>query len=145
MKKSIVYFSALSLLVVSGLISCNTPAENVANAQANVTQANNNLDSANKAYEEDMAKYRKETADRIVANDSSIAQFKARIAKEKKEDRAEYKKKIEKLNAKNSDLKKRMDDYKAEGKNNWQIFKAEFSHDMDALGSSIKNIGSAKN
>ena len=92
-----------------------------------------------------MANYRKEAADRIAANDSSIAQFKARIANEKKADRADYQKKLDVLDAKNSDLKKRMDDYKAEGKSNWQIFRAEFNHDMDALGTSIKNMGSNKN
>lgn len=145
MKMTTQYFSALSFIVIVSMASCNTPAENVTNAQENVIQANNNLDSANKAYEEDMANYRKEAADRIAANDSSIAQFKARIANEKKADRADYQKKLDVLDAKNSDLKKRMDDYKAEGKSNWQIFRAEFNHDMDALGTSIKNMGSNKN
>ena len=37
-------------------------------------------------------------------------------------------------------MKKRMDDYKADGKDKWEIFKAEFSHDMDDLGKSIKDF-----
>lgn len=30
-----------------------------------------------------------------------------------------------------------MDDYKADGKEKWELFKAEFSHDMDELGKAL--------
>ena len=33
-----------------------------------------------------------------------------------------------------------MDDYKADGKDKWETFKAEFSHDMDELGHAFKGL-----
>ena len=49
-------------------------------------------------------------------------------------------KKIDELEQKNSELKKRLDDYKADGKEKWEKFKAEFSHDMDELGKAFKDL-----
>lgn len=140
MKKSILIVAVSALIGGGILISCNTPAEKVENAENKVAEANNNLDSANKAYLADIENYRKETADKIAANEKSVADFNERIETEKKETRAEYKKKIAELNKKNSDMKKRMDDYKADGKGKWEIFKAEFSHDMDGLGKAFKDL-----
>lgn len=34
-----------------------------------------------------------------------------------------------------------MDDYQVDGKEKWELFKAEFGRDMDALGESITNFG----
>ena len=33
-----------------------------------------------------------------------------------------------------------MDDYKVEGKDKWEKFKTEFSHDMDELGKGFKDL-----
>ena len=33
-----------------------------------------------------------------------------------------------------------MDEYKAEGKEQWEEFKAEFSRDMDELGKAFKDL-----
>ncbi|OIR05675.1 hypothetical protein GALL_121100 [mine drainage metagenome] len=140
MKKSIVVLAVSTLIGGGILISCNTPAEKVENAENKVAEANSNLDSANAAYLADIENYRKETAAKIAANEKSVAEFNARIESEKNETRADYKKKIAELNKKNSDMKKRMDDYKADGKDKWQIFKAEFSHDMDGLGKAFKDL-----
>lgn len=54
--------------------------------------------------------------------------------------KANYDKKIAELEQKNSDIKKRMDDYKAKDKENWAAFKIEFSHDMDELGNSFSDF-----
>ncbi len=37
-------------------------------------------------------------------------------------------------------MKKKMENYKEEGKDKWEIFKAEFSHDMDELGKAFKDL-----
>ena len=33
-----------------------------------------------------------------------------------------------------------MSDYKADGKENWEKFKAEFGHDMDELGNAFRDL-----
>jgi hypothetical protein len=131
-----------STLMMSAILigGCSTSAEKVENAQKDVTQANIDLDKANRAYEEDIANYRAETDNKILANNKSIAEFNARIELEKKEAQADYRKKIVELEQKNSDMKKKLDDYKMTGKENWETFKTEFSRDMDELGKALSGF-----
>ncbi|MBA3704367.1 MAG: peptidase M23, partial [Bacteroidetes bacterium] len=120
--------------------SCSSPEKKVENAETGVLEANQDLDQANAEYLADVETYRKETAEKIAANNQSIAEFNARIENEKKEAKADYKKKIAELEQKNTDMQKRMDDYKVDGKDKWETFKAEFSHDMDQLGDAFKGL-----
>ena len=140
MKKSIITLVACTFITGAILTSCNNSAEKVENAQSNAIEANNDLDKANEEYLKEIEKYRKETADKVAANDKSIAEFKARIEHEKNEAKADYQKKIVELEQKNSDIKKKMDDYKVEGKEKWEIFKAEFNRDMEELGKAFINF-----
>jgi hypothetical protein len=140
MKKSILALAACTFITGAVLTSCNTPAEKVENAQENVIQANKDLDQANQEYLADIDNYRMETASRIAANEQTIAEVNAGMEHERKAVRAEHKKKIAELEQKNREMKKKLADYKAEGKEKWEIFKAEFSHDMDELGKAFKNI-----
>ncbi|MCM2301458.1 MAG: peptidase M23 [Flavobacteriaceae bacterium] len=144
MRKSILRLTACIFVIGATLISCNTSSEKVDNAEKNVLKAHENLNKANQEYLADVENYRKETADKIAANDKSIAEFKARIADEKIDAQIAYQKKIIALEQKNSDLKKRIDGYKAESKEQWELFKAEFSKDMDELGTAFVNFFSTK-
>src|SRR5882672_5487943 len=108
MKKSIVVFSALAWMAAATITSCNTRAKNVEEAQNDVKDANKDLAKANEEYLADMESYRKETAEKIAANNRSIAEFNARIKEQKQEAAADYKLKIAKLEQKNTDMKKHM-------------------------------------
>ena len=101
------------------LISCNSSAEKVEKAEDEVKVANENLDEANA---------------------KSIADFNARIATDKKEAKAEYKEKIAALELKNTYMKRKIADYKGDGKDGWAKFKEEFNHDMDELGKALKDF-----
>ena len=129
-----------TVFLIATLLGCTTPAQKVESAKDNVAEANIDLDKANKEFEEDIENYRRETADKIAANDKSIAEFNARIESKKKEAQADYRIKITALEQKNSDMKKKMDDYKAEGKEKWEKFKTEFSRDLDELGAAFKDL-----
>jgi septal ring factor EnvC (AmiA/AmiB activator) len=137
---ALVCIAIVILIAATLLTSCSSPAEKLEAAQENVKDANKDLDKANEAYLVEIEAYRKESAAKISANDKSIADFNARIENEKKEVRDEYKKKIAELEQKNSDVKRRLDGYKADGKDNWVNFKQEFSRDMDALGKALKDL-----
>lgn len=132
--------ACLALLANIVLSSCSSSAEKVEQAQEKVAAANQSLDKANADYVADVEKYRRETAAIIATNNESIAAFNARIESEKMEARADYQKKIATLEQKNTDLKKRLDDYKAEGKNSWEQFKIEFSRDLDELGNAFRDL-----
>ena len=140
MKKSILVLAICSFLTVAALSGCSTSAQKVENAKESVLEANNDLDKANKELQADMAIYRLETADRIAANDQAIIDYNARMAHEKKNVKAEIKEKISELKQKNDEMKQKMKDYKEDGKEKWQVFKAEFSHDMDELGKAFKDL-----
>jgi len=140
MKKSILVFTSVTLLSGMVFLGCESSSEKVDTAEQAVTDANNELEQANQEYLADIENYRTETSSKIEANNQSIADFNLRIAKEKKEVKEDYKKKIAELESKNSDMKKKMDEYKADGKEKWEAFKTEFSHDMDELGAAFKDL-----
>jgi hypothetical protein len=137
MKKYILAWATITGLTIT---SCNTPAQKVEIAQNTVNEAEQNLNEANQAYLADIEKFRKEADDRIALNNKSIAEFNTRMESEKADAKADYKKKIREIEKRNTDLKKKMDDYKAESKDQWDKFKTEFSKDMEELGQAFKNI-----
>ncbi len=140
MKKSLLLLTVSVFITATLLTSCNSSAEKVENAENDVLDAEKALEIANAEYLSDVENYRIETRDRIEANNQSIIEFNARIENEKKEAKAEYKKQIAELEQKNTDMEKRMDDYKADSKENWEKFKEEFNNDMIALGEAFKNL-----
>ena len=141
MRKSILALAAFALLAGAVSTSCNSSSKQVDDAQNSVKEARQDLDAANKEYLVEIENFRIEMAARIDANDKRIAELKANISHEKKEVRADYKKRIDALEKKNRDLKKKMEVYNDNGRENWEIFKAEFNHDMDQLGQAFKDIG----
>jgi hypothetical protein len=140
MKKSTLIITVLACLAGGYLVSCNSSAQKVENAEDKVAAAQKDLDNANAEYLADVEKFREEAAARIAANNKSIADFNARIEKEKASAKADYKNEIAAIEKKNTDLKKKMDDYKADGQDQWQNFKTEFNRDMDELGNAFKNL-----
>ena len=55
--------------------------------------------------------------------------------------REEYNRKVNDLQERNNRMKMRMEEYKADGRDNWENFKKEFRHDMDELGNAFRDIG----
>lgn len=107
MKKTIYRVAAVTFAMGMILTNCSTPTEKVEKAEANVAEANKDLDKAQEEYLTDIDNCRKVTDEKIAANDQSIADFKTRIANEKKDAKADYNNKIADLEQKNSDMKKR--------------------------------------
>ncbi len=140
MKKSNLIGIAFLIIATTLFISCNSSSEKVDKAKAEVAKANYNLDQANEEYLADMENYRIETAEKIAANQKSVADFKARIANDKSIAKDEYKAKIAALEQQNTDMKKRIDDYRETGKEKWELFKSEFSRDMDKLGKAFSDL-----
>ncbi len=141
-KNTLVAF-ALGLILTA--TSCtSTPTEKLVSAQETAKQANNDLEKAKVEYLNEIDSYRKEANDKIAANDKSIAEFKARVANEKNDVKAEYKLKIAELDLKNSDMKKQINDYKADSKEKWETFKIQFTQSMNDLGVSFKNLAASK-
>jgi len=144
MKKTIYSLAIATLMVGTILTGCQSSVQKVENAKDKVQDAKDNVVIAkqelNQALADSIQQFKKESAEKISRQESSIADFRARIAKEKKANRAKYEKKLAELEQKNSDLKKKLDDYKDEGQDKWTSFKTEFTHDMDGLGNALKSF-----
>ncbi|MBK7524483.1 MAG: hypothetical protein IPI53_10090 [Saprospiraceae bacterium] len=123
-------FKLFTLIIMSGfiiaMISCDSAKQKVTNEKENVTEAEKQLEEAQDDYLADVEKHRIMYSERIAANNQSIAEFNERVAKEKKEVKVQYLNKIKELELKNSDMKKKMDEYKADTKEGWEKFKTEF-------------------
>lgn len=140
MKTLALGLTAAVIMSFATFISCKSPSEKVETAQENVNDANKDLNQANQDYLVEVEEFRKAEALKIAENNKSIAEFKARIEKDKSSAKADYRKKIALLEQKNTDSQKKLDDYKAESKENWEQFKAEFNRDMNELGKSISDF-----
>jgi hypothetical protein len=51
-----------------------------------------------------------------------------------------YAKKIEELEQKNKDIKIKVDSYKNDTSDDWELFKREYNHDMDQLNRAINEM-----
>jgi uncharacterized protein HemX len=128
-------FTLIAVTLISGvvLIVCNSSTQKEESKEDTAAMTT-------EEYLADVDKYREETTRKTDAHEKSIAEFNSRVAEDKEEATQEYKEEIAKLDQKNSDLRKKMDDYKSDGKDKWESFKSEFNHDMDELGTAIKDL-----
>jgi uncharacterized membrane-anchored protein YhcB (DUF1043 family) len=146
MKNTILTLVVSAFIGATILSGCQSSAKKVENAQENLQDAQNNLVEADQELSKEMKdsiqQFKKESDDRIAIQEQNLAEFKSRIATEKKENRDKYLEKLAELEQKNTDMKKRLADLNVDSKDNWESFKTKFSEDMDNLGDAIKNMTS---
>lgn len=142
----------LSTVLVMGIVSltmimgCSqTNEQKVADAKANVTSAKQDVKDAvvdvQAATErEDWLTFKSAAEARIAVNDKIIVEYKAKMAGADGKLNAKYDERIEALELKNKELRAMLDNYPDSGKNTWERFKSEFSHDMDELGEALKDF-----
>lgn len=141
MKKSMYRIVLLMFVSAGALTSCMSNEDKVERSEEKVEKAEQKLDEAQQEYEENYRNFKAETDDRIKTNDEIIADLKADAKNIKKEARADYDRKVSELEAKNDAMKVRAEAQKDVKHEKWEAFKAEFNHDMDELGESLKDLG----
>lgn len=129
-----------SFFLSLSLTSCSSPESDVSEAQEEVNEAQNELDVANMELDKDIKKFRASTLTKIEANNVRISELKENIKNDKSALKAVHEKQVIDLQARNNDLKMRLDNYKGEGEDKWEDFKKEFEHDMNEIGSSLKDL-----
>jgi len=134
---------AVVLLSLLLMVGCKKAADkNLADAQQNVVAAQQNVNDAKaqSAAVDEWTQYKANAEAKIAENDKIIADYKARMTNSKGKLLAKYDKKVDVLEQQNKDLKAKLDNYKDNGKDAWEKFKSEFDHDMDGLGTALKNF-----
>lgn len=140
MKKSNLIALVCASITISLLTACNNTTEDLHDAKKELVEVENKIEEANEEYLKDMEEYKKEIATTTAANKKIISDFNARIASKKSDAKEDYEQKIADLDKKNTDMQKKMDEYKSNGKESWENFKTEFARDMDELGKSFKDL-----
>lgn len=141
MKKSILSLAFVAMMLSGVIYSCDSPSKKVEKAQENLSNAENELDQAQRDSVQDFETFRLESELRISDNERVIAAYRLRMLNDKNKFKAEDQKRIDEIEQMNINMRKKIAEYKLEGKDKWVAFKEEFNHDMDDLGSSIKNLG----
>ncbi len=145
--KFIIFTLALSSLGILGL-GCQSPAEKVDNAKANVAEAKEDLKEVVKdanaqmvktANEEEWRLFKNETELKIKDTENQIAQLKAKMKSSGRTMDAVYSKQIENLEVKIVNMKERVSSYE-KTQSDWESFKREFNHDMDELGKALNDL-----
>ena len=78
--------------------------------------------------------------EKISSYEKTIGELKAKIAQETKENIAKYEKTLTDIEQKASEIKKKVQEYKEEGKDKWAAYNDKFNHDLDELGKALKNF-----
>ena len=138
MKSVIRSFSGVCIAAL--FFACTSNTDKIESAKDKIADGQEDLQQAIADSVADYNRFREETDIRIRENEKSIAEYRLRISKEKAEARADYEKRIARLETRNADMRRRMDEFKHDGRRNWQEFKTEFNKDMDELGTSLKDI-----
>ena len=96
------------------------------------------------AFKDSIQQLRKEAEIKANIYQNRLANYKAVIAYNKKETKSINEKKEADLEQRDMDMENRLYNYKDtdEGKDNWELFRYEFSREMDELGKSLKEFNS---
>jgi chromosome segregation ATPase len=140
LKSTLTIFAITTLVLGMNLSSCSSAADDVTDAKEDVDSANKELDQAKEDLKIDMEVYRQETIEKILENENAIAEKRKLIETDKSALKAAHQKQIIDLEARNKELKDKLENYKGEGKENWEEFKKEFSHDMTEIGDALKDL-----
>ncbi len=141
------YFILSAILFFAGalLTGCNTNREKkVEDAKENVEQANQELKDARAEYEKEWQQFNTDAELKINANEKKIADFKALIKTASGRSKAKYEKEVIELEQKNIELRKRIREYKYEGKDSWETFKKDFNDGLDYIGNTLNDIFTKK-
>ncbi|RPI65445.1 MAG: hypothetical protein EHM44_00520 [Ignavibacteriales bacterium] len=137
------YFILAGSLLIAGLffIGCT---DNRDNAKDNVEQANQDMIDAQVQFEKDWQQFKSNAELRINSNQQKIDDFKVAMRSTSTKFKAKYENEVLTLEQKNIELKKKLNDFKYERKENWEEFKTTFNNDMDVVGNALNDIFSKK-
>lgn len=145
------FFSLVAATCLAGsiLMSCGKSSDQkLDEAKENLEAAGEDLKDAQQDAAEnvkdtlqaDWAGFKGDMEIQITKNENDIKALKEKVAVLDTKAKTKAGEEIEKLSAKNIELKKKLDQYKEEGKDKEIAFKKEFKHDMDELGHALKDL-----
>ena len=141
------YFVITVTMLIAGLVLSGFSMNRdkyVKNYQDKDKQASQGAKKEKSKFDKEWKEFKSNAELKINANEKRIDEFKVKIKTASIEVKADYDKEITVLEQKNVELKKKINEYKYEGKDKWEEFKQGFNRDMDAVGKALKNLFAKK-
>jgi hypothetical protein len=149
MKKTIFILAiSITIMAVTIFSSCQSSVQKQEAAQDKVQDARKDLNAAQKdanalgqelATAEEWAIFKSESELKIRDNEIRITELNVKMKKPGEIFDALYAKKIANLELQNKEMRARLIAYE-KSQSNWESFKREFNHDMDAIGLALKDL-----
>jgi hypothetical protein len=141
MKKSIYTLATALLITGTTLVSCKENTENKGEEVEVITNdEGNSLMVKSATQNKEWEAFKVNTDSLINKNDMRIAELKVKMNNTGKAADSTYKNKIAQLEERNAAMKVKIQSYKDDSSQNWDSFKTEFNHDMNELGSALKDL-----
>ena len=149
MKKTIFILSVTITLMAGAIFtSCQSSIQKQEAAQDKVQDARQELNAAQEevnaeaelvATAEEWKAFRNESELQIKANEVRITELNVKMKKPGEIFDALYEKKIANLELQNKEMRARLVAYEKRN-SNWETFKREFNHDMNAIGQALNDL-----
>ena len=117
--------------------SCSDEAAKTNNDKTASPQINSDSE---KNRDAEIEAYKKQSREKIAANEKIISDLKARVNISEEEARDNYNYRIEVLEKRNNELKIKLESFQEKSEAKWNDFKREFNHDMQELGNAFEDF-----
>lgn len=134
MKKSILTLGMVAMLFAGTITSCKNNEAKVEDAQEDVLEAKQEVAEEQNEANQEYENYKMEINEKITKNEQKIADLKVKKITGSADAQERHNKRIAKLEARNSELKAKLDNYSTYSADTWEAFKA----DVDSTANSIE-------
>lgn len=133
--------SILILAILAGTIftSCKSAAQKETAAKQNLVEAKQDLKDTKIDNANEWLVFKAESEAKILDNEKRIGELKVKMNKSGNTFDGLYRTRIEKLEAKNIELKSKLNSYDG-NETEWKTFKSDFNRDMNEIGNNIKDL-----
>lgn len=143
MKKSQLLFASLIIASLSVFMACENASQKMEREHSPIVKSDRNMDMTESEVLAEVQIFRFKTANEIKANFRRIAAIQDTIDTKDENLRENYEDKLEALDNANREMKRTIDNFTESGRDQWTIFKVEFSDSMDGLANSLDNFFAA--
>lgn len=131
------------ILLMAGLVYTGCE-NNSGDAKDNVEQANQDMLDAQAQFEKEWQQFKSDAELKINDNQQKIDDFKVAMKTTSTRFKAKYENEVLTLEQKNIELRKKLNEFKYERKENWDEFRIEFGRDVDTVVVALNEIFSKK-
>jgi Ni/Co efflux regulator RcnB len=129
----------LAIAIGSVFASCRTAAQKESAAKENVVEAKQDLKDTKALNNAEWNVFKAESEAKILDNEKRIGELKVKMNKPGNTFDGMYRTRIEKLEAKNAELKSKLKNYDG-NETDWKTFKSDFNRDLKEIGDNIKDL-----